>query len=75
MTGFIFVISDSEESFSAICTLCKCDSNHLDGNISTFCDGFLTNFSLQGTILSEETKDRILSKKILLRKRASFSGI
>ena len=58
MTGYhLFTLKGRFQPF----TLCKCDSNHLDGNISTFLDGFLTNFSLQGTILSEETKDRELS--------------
>ena len=36
--------------------LCECDSNRLDGNISTFFYRFLTKFPLQSTILPEGTK-------------------
>ena len=40
--------------------LCECDSNCLDGNILAFFDGFrFVQTSLQGTILSEESKGQV----------------
>ena len=43
ITGSTFVIFDSERSFTQF-AICECDSNRLDGNISTFFDRCFTNF-------------------------------
>ena len=56
MTGSIrvFVILTPKGRFRPF-ALCKCDSNRLDGNISTFSIDFV-QISLQSTTLSKETK-------------------
>ena len=43
MTGSMFVIFDSEGPFRPF-ELCKCDSNRLEGKITTFFDRFRTKF-------------------------------
>ena len=43
MAGSIFAIFDSESCLKPF-ALCECDSNCLDGNISTFFDRFGTSF-------------------------------
>ena len=54
MTGSIFVIL-TPKGLCRPFALCECDSNRLDGNISTIFDRFRTNF-LADTTLPKETK-------------------
>ena len=41
-------------------TIHECDLNHLDGNISTFSDGFLTKFEGRAQYCQKKLKDRVL---------------
>ena len=62
MTGSIFVIIDSERSFRPF-ALCECDSNRLDGNISTFFDRFRTNFLARHNFVQRNKRTRYCVRK------------
>ena len=49
------------------------DLNHLDDNISTFSNRFLTNFQGRAQFRLKKLKDRVLFENLLLRDQ-SFSG-
>ena len=46
-----------------------------DGNISTFSNGFFTNFQARAQFYLKKLKVRVLFKNLSLRERVSFSGI
>ena len=61
MTGSIFVILTPKGRFRPF-ALCECDSNRLDGNVSTFFDRFRTNFLARAQFCLMKLKDRVLFK-------------